>query len=152
MLGNSNQKESKLVGYADAGCAGHKMSLIENQTVDTFFNIMTVINWTCRKQSCVVLLATEAEYIALADACQEAIWLRNLLEDFGHTQNEATTIYEDNQSCIKLTKNHKFSKRTKHVDTKFHYVKHLKELSLLNCYCDTEHMMSRYINKTIAGC
>jgi len=107
MLGNSNQKESKLVGYADADCAGHKMSLIENQTVDTFFNIMAVINWTCRKQYCVALLATEAEYIAVADACQEAIWLRNLLEDFGHTQNEATTIYEDNQYCIKLTKNHK---------------------------------------------
>lgn len=78
------------------------------------------------------------------------MWFRNLLEDFGYVQDKATVIYEDNQSCIKLVENHKFSKRTKHIDTKFHYIKHLKETSLLNyIYCDTEHMLADMLTKLL---
>lgn len=32
-------------------------------------------------------------------------------------------IYTDNQSCMKLVENEKFSNRTKHVDIKYHYIR-----------------------------
>ena len=39
------------------------------------------ISWRSEKQSCVPLLTAEAEYIALASAAQEAIWMQQLLTD-----------------------------------------------------------------------
>ena len=39
------------------------------------------ISWRSKKQSYVPLLTAEAEYIALASAAQEAIWMQQLLTD-----------------------------------------------------------------------
>ena len=67
--------------------------------------------------------STEAEYIALCRAAQEAVWLRNLLSDVGLPPKRATTIHEDNQGAIALAKNPKDHPRTKHIDVKYHYVR-----------------------------
>ena len=48
--------------------------------------------------------STESEYIALSGACQEAVWLRRLLAGIGLEQKESSTIYEDNQGAIELSK------------------------------------------------
>ncbi|KAG5672409.1 hypothetical protein PVAND_002540 [Polypedilum vanderplanki] len=40
------------------------------------------VSWACRKQVSVSLSSTEAEYIALTEATQEILWLKNLCEDF----------------------------------------------------------------------
>ena len=37
--------------------------------------VRTAITWQSKKQSCVALSSTEAEYIALAGEAQEATWL-----------------------------------------------------------------------------
>ncbi|XP_026819041.1 uncharacterized protein LOC113557679 [Rhopalosiphum maidis] len=37
--------------------------------------------------------------------------------------SEPTLLYEDNQSCIKLTSNPGYHKRTKHIDIKLHYIR-----------------------------
>jgi hypothetical protein len=35
---------------------------------------------------------------------------------------EATTILCDNQSCIKMTENHVFHDRSKHIEIHYHYI------------------------------
>lgn len=37
------------------------------------------ISWCCRKQNMVAMSSTEAEYIALAETCKEAMWMRKIL-------------------------------------------------------------------------
>ena len=54
------------------------------------------------------LPTAEAEYIALAAASQEAIWIRRLLTELKSPPSHATIIYEDIQSCISITKNPQF--------------------------------------------
>ena len=39
------------------------------------------VSWCSKRQACVAKSTTEAEYMALSIACQEAIWLRRLLSD-----------------------------------------------------------------------
>lgn len=45
------------------------------------------ISWRNQIQTCVTLSTTEAEYVALASATQEATWLRRLMRD---VQDEQT--------------------------------------------------------------
>ncbi|XP_075167710.1 uncharacterized protein LOC142239834 [Haematobia irritans] len=51
------------------------------------------VSWYCHKQQSVSLSSTEAEYIALGEATQEAIWLRRLLTDFGIQIETPTEIF-----------------------------------------------------------
>ena len=51
------------------------------------------------------LPSIEAEYIGSSKASQEALWLKQLLKELHHPQDSSTTIFCDNQSTIKLTKN-----------------------------------------------
>ncbi|XP_036345698.1 secreted RxLR effector protein 161-like [Rhagoletis pomonella] len=69
-LSRVDSKESDLIGYADANWAEDRNSRKSNSGYAFFYN-GGLINWTCRKQSCVSLSSTEAEFIALSDACQK---------------------------------------------------------------------------------
>ena len=51
------------------------------------------------------LSTTEAEYVTACSASCEAVLLRKLLFDLFDLQLDATCIYCDNQSCMKLSEN-----------------------------------------------
>lgn len=66
------------------------------------------------------LSSTEAEYIAMTEACREAIYLRNLWLEFFEKFHRAM-ILNDLQCAQKLIKNPSFHKRSKHIQVKYHY-------------------------------
>ena len=140
-----------LVGYADADWAENRFDRKSNSGY-VFRQFGSPISWACRKQSCVSLSSTEAEYIALAEASQEGIWIRRLLEDFEEKLQKKTVIYEDNQSCLKLIKQKCFNHRMKHIDTKFHFVKDLKEQQQMEYkYCPTAQMIADMLTKPLGN-
>lgn len=81
------------------------------------------IAWSCRKQGLVALSSCEAEYIALSETTKELLWIRGVVSDFGVKIDDPIIINTDSQSCIAITKDMKYSNRTKHIDIKYHYVK-----------------------------
>lgn len=68
------------------------------------------------EQQAAVITCTEAEYMACTRAAQETIWLRQLLEQLGFKQTDATDILGDNQGAIALAKNPGDHPRTKHIE------------------------------------
>ena len=60
---------------------------------------------------CVAVSTDESEYMALSSAAQEAVWLRQLTTELGNPPPTSTTIFEDNQSAISMTKNPQFHGR-----------------------------------------
>jgi hypothetical protein len=76
----------------------------------------TMISWKSRKQSSIALTTAKAEYIVVCSTSCEAIWLRNLLTGLFDLKMEATSILCDNQSCIKMTENHVFHDKSKHIE------------------------------------
>jgi hypothetical protein len=80
------------------------------------------VAWTCRRQRTIALSSSEAEYMALGDAVQEALYLRQLLDDMGFKQSGPTLLFEDNQGCIFMANKDAHSKRTKHIDIRFKFV------------------------------
>ena len=53
-----------------------------------------------RFQPTVALSSTEAEFIAACEAAKIIPYVRSILDDVGIQQNEATTLYEDNQGAL----------------------------------------------------
>ncbi|KAG2802764.1 hypothetical protein PC111_g18959 [Phytophthora cactorum] len=86
------------------------------------------VSWGSKKQSSVSLSTSEAEYIALSLAIQEGKWIHRLLCEILAATNETgpeLKIREDNQSCIKMTKNPVNHGRAKHiVDTAYTTMTH----------------------------
>lgn len=65
------------------------------------------ISWRALLQPNIALLTTQAEYIALAEARKEAIWLSGLVSQMGITQ-DCVKLKCDSQSAIHLAKNQVF--------------------------------------------
>lgn len=150
-LGNEEDEERELYGYSDADWAQSKKDRKSNSGHIYKYN-GSLISWGCKKQNSISLSTMEAEYIALAEACQEGLWIQRLLKDFGKQQRKKTVIYEDNQSCLKFILNSKFSNRTKHIDTKYHFVKDLKNRDIMDFkYCPTEHMLADMLTKPMGA-
>ena len=110
-----------LVGYVDSDFAGDRDS--RKSTTAYYFTLGgNCVSWKSQLQPLVALSTTEAEYVALADAVKEAIWLQVLLRETQLLDNKVT-VFCGSQSAIHLSKNPVYHERTKHVDVRFHFVR-----------------------------
>ena len=74
----SDKGNFSLEGFADADWAGDVSP--RKSTPGYVFRLGgATISWKSKRQPIVTLSSTEAEYVALCTAAQEAIWLRHLL-------------------------------------------------------------------------
>ena len=76
------------------------------------------VHYKTKYQDIVALSASEAEFIAAAEAGKQILYLRSVLEDIGLPQTEATTLYEDNMGALLMANAQKPTKRTKHMATR----------------------------------
>jgi hypothetical protein len=115
-----------------------------------FFLNGAPISSASRKQQTVALSTAEAEYVALAAATQEALWLRALLEELGLHQEQPTLLLQDNQSAIAIAKNPEFHARTKHIDIRHHFVRDAVEDKMIHLkFCPTEEMVADALTKPL---
>ncbi|KAK2437950.1 hypothetical protein QL285_022782 [Trifolium repens] len=112
----------KLVGYSDSDWGGD----VDDRKCPSgyvFYIGNTAFTWMSKKQPIVTLSTCEAEYVAATSCVCHAIWLRNLLKELNFPQKEPTKIFVDNKSAIALAKNPVFHDRSKHIDTRYHYIR-----------------------------
>ena len=139
-----------LQGFSDADWAGDTMS--RRSTSGYAFMMSGGCNsWKSKKQRTVALSSTEAEYMALSEATQEAIWLKAFLCELGEISSDtAVKIFEDNQGSIALAKNPQYHKRTKHIDIKYHFVREkVEDGQVILEYISTLDMLADIMTKPI---
>eukprot|EP00253_Pinus_taeda_P010414 PITA_10414 len=108
------------------------------------------VSWISRKQSVPADSTTEAEYVAAAEATKEIVWLRKILEDLQVKQVQSTPLMIDNTSAIKLAKNPKFHDRTKHINTKYHLIRHHIEAKTIHLrHCSTNEQIADIFTKEL---
>jgi hypothetical protein len=74
------------------------------------------------------------------------------LKELEHPQEEPTAIYVDNQSAIKLAKNQVQHGRSKHIDTRYHFLRdHVKRKTIELKYCHTTKQIVDIFTKRLAG-
>ncbi|GKE24618.1 retrovirus-related pol polyprotein from transposon TNT 1-94 [Tanacetum coccineum] len=76
-----------------------------------------------KNQPIVTLSSCEAEYVAATSCVCHAIWLRSMLKELHMEQEDATEIYVDNNSAIDLAKNPVYHDQSKHINTRYHYIR-----------------------------
>ena len=115
------ERQNVLYGYADSDWGGCKDT--KRSTSGYVFMLNGgAISWSSKRQSVVALSTAEAELVSATAATQEAVHLQILLAEIGFKQ-DTTTIFEDNQPCIKIAENPITSPRTKHIDIRYFYVR-----------------------------
>ena len=108
------------------------------------------LSWGVKKQATVALSSSEAEYQGMAAAIQEALYLKQLLEDFGIQKKSTIAIGEDNQSCIRLCQNPVMHKRNKHIEPKFHFIQDKTEDGTISIhYVPTDKMAADIFTKSL---
>ena len=108
----------------------------------------SLISWKTRKQPTVALSTCEAEYMSLASAIQECIYLEQLLQGIDNYQYAQTKVYEDNQGTIALSRNPVNRQRCKHIDIKYHFIRETVNAGkVILEYCPTEQMIADVMTK-----
>eukprot|EP00253_Pinus_taeda_P033673 PITA_33673 len=140
---------SNLVGYTDSDRVG---SVDDRKSTSGYVFHMGsgAISWASKKQPIVALSTAEAEYVAATAAACQAVWMRRMLRSLGQEQAKATVIFCDNISAIALSKNPLFHKRTKHIDTRFHYMRELvSNGEIVLEYCRTQEQVADILTKPL---
>ncbi|KAG8472304.1 hypothetical protein CXB51_034358 [Gossypium anomalum] len=102
--------EDGVIGYVDADFAGD-LDRRRSLTGYVFTIGGCAISWKATLQTTVALSTTEAEYMAITEACKEAIWLKGLFSELNEDL-QISTVFCDSQSAIFLTKDQMFHERT----------------------------------------
>ncbi|CAM8999307.1 unnamed protein product [Rhodiola kirilowii] len=120
------EEELHLVGYSDSDMAGD-VDDRKSTTGVAFFMGSSLISWMSQKQKVVALSSCEAEYIAAATAACQGVWLERLLGDLLSRSTSKVVLNIDNKSAISLCKNPVHHDRSKHIDTRFHFIRECVE-------------------------
>jgi hypothetical protein len=112
----------KLTGYSDSDLSGD-VDTRKSTTGVLFFLGDNVVSWQSQKHRVVALSSCEAEYIATATASCQGVWLGRLLAEIRGEDVDTVTLKIDNMSAIQLSRNPVFHERSKHIDTRYHYIR-----------------------------
>ncbi|GJV64831.1 copia protein [Tanacetum coccineum] len=73
------------------------------------------------KQTALAISTTEAEYVSARKACQQALWMKQALRDYG-VRLDDIPIMCDNKGAINLSKNPVQYSRTKHIEIRHNFL------------------------------
>ena len=93
----------------------------------------------------------EAEYVACCLAAQEAIWLRNFLQDLSLIPrvDDPIEIWCDNTAAIQYAKDPKFYRKSKHIKRRYHFVRNaIKLKEVVVKFLSTNKMIADPVTKS----
>lgn len=135
-------------GFTDSDWAGN----VDNRKSTggyVFLMAGAAVSWSSKLQPTVALSSTEAEYVGIARAGQEVLWMRKLLLEIGELANGAPILtLADNQGSMALARNPGDHPRTKHIAIKYHFCRELVASKVMDLrYVPTESMTADILTK-----
>ncbi|XP_014496687.1 uncharacterized protein LOC106758263 [Vigna radiata var. radiata] len=114
--------EVRVIAYSDSDWCGDKGD--RKSTVGyVFFLGGAPILRSSTKEPVVALSSCEVEYIATCEASCQAVWLCSLIRELKIEAKEKVRLLMDNKLAIDLTKHPTSHGRSKHIETRFHYIR-----------------------------
>ncbi|GJU52467.1 retrovirus-related pol polyprotein from transposon TNT 1-94 [Tanacetum coccineum] len=109
------------VVYADSDHAGDYVDRKSTSGICTFVECC-LTSWFSKKQTTLAISTTEAEYVSVEKACQQALWMKQALIDYDIRLNDVPIMCE-NKGAIDLNKNPVQHSRTKHIEIRHHFLR-----------------------------
>ncbi|KAL8139011.1 hypothetical protein V2J09_005012 [Rumex salicifolius] len=143
------QGNEDLVGYSDSDMAGDKDDRKSTSGI-VFFLGESPITWVSQKQRIVALSSCEAEYIAAIGGACQGIWLKRLMESLRGDTKLKPILKVDNKSAIALAQNPVHHERSKHIDTRYHFIRECVENGNVKLeYTKTETQLADILTKPL---
>ena len=92
-----------------------------------------LVSWCSKKQNCVSTSTAEAEYVAAASCCSQVLWMKTQLKDYGGAINRIPILC-DSKIAIAISENPVQHSKTKHIDIRYHFLKHHVEQGTIELY------------------
>nr|GEU69752.1 putative RNA-directed DNA polymerase [Tanacetum cinerariifolium] len=92
-----------------------------------------LVSWMSKKQDCIAMSSAEAEHVVLSASCAQVMWMRTQLKDYGSNYNKIP-LYYDSQSTITISCNPVQYSHTKHIHTRYHFIKEQVENGIIELY------------------
>jgi hypothetical protein len=142
------RKKSELCGFSDASYAEDRQDR-KSTSGHIFMMNGGAVSWKSNKQPIVSLSSMEAEYIALANAVKEGLWLKKFEKELLMPE-KTLIIFEDNQSTIKTANHRIHNDRSKHIDVRYHFIRECVEKKVVRVeYCPTNEMTADALTKSL---
>ncbi|GKC77576.1 hypothetical protein Tco_1128350, partial [Tanacetum coccineum] len=138
-----------LTAFADADHAGCQ-DLRKSTSGCAQFLGENLVSWSSKKQNCIAISSTKAEYISLSGCCAQILWTRSQLTDYGFDYNKIP-LYSDSKSAIALSCNTVQHSRTKHIAVRYHFIKEQVENEVVELYfVKTDYQLADIFTKALA--
>eukprot|EP00253_Pinus_taeda_P016443 PITA_16443 len=138
-----------LVGFTDSYWAGDPN--VRKSIAGYVFTLGSrPITWACKKQSAISPSSVEAEYHGIVEVSKEALWLCQIVSEFGFEQQYPTTLWCDNQCAIQLCKDVVQHQRRKHIELHMHFIRNLIHDHVLEVqYCSIDDQVADVFTKAL---
>ena len=145
-------------GANGAGLHGYSDSSLADQTDDrhstsgyVYMLMNGAISWSSRKQRTAAQNTTEAEYMAMTDAANQAAWYRSFFTELGYSVDDPVPLHGDNKGAIDLALNPVTGRRSKHIDIKHHVIRKYIEKGYISLiHTPTEEMVADGFTKSLS--
>nr|GEU61081.1 retrovirus-related Pol polyprotein from transposon TNT 1-94 [Tanacetum cinerariifolium] len=108
-----------------------------------------LVRWMSKKQNYTTMSSAEAQYMALSASCAQVMWIRTQLHDYGFNYNKIP-LYCDSQCAIAISCNLVQHSRTKHIHTRYHFIKEQVENGIIELYfVRTEYQLADMFTKAL---
>lgn len=146
----------EMIGFCDADWAGD-LDKRRSTTGYVFQSQGGAISWATRRQPTIALSSTEAEFMSMVAAIQEALWLKRFEGELFLMAPKTITLFCDNQGALHLAKNRNYHARTKHIDVRKYFIQdhlHLDghkegEIKIEMVYKPTNEMAADIMTKAV---
>ena len=111
------------------------------------------IFWSVKRQTTSAMSTCEAEYMTLSEIEKKALWLRYIMMNLRLLSFKILTlVWADNKSAIALDENSKFHRKTKHIESKWHWIRSFIEREILLIkFISTVSMTVNDLTKTLTS-
>ena len=136
--------------YVDADFAS-KATVRRSVSRAMVFVAAMLVVWISTTQKCVSQSNSKAEYLAMGDGVNEAVFVNEMLQFLRPSRKpRKIDVLEDNEGAIALAENPLSSSRSDHIDVRHHFLSNLTEEGIIEVtHVPSEKQHSNILTKAL---